>query len=85
MNFLAFPLYFLILGLTLPAAYRLTKCIWVTILIHAWGNTILGGMYTLTSLKHYTSVQTLVVYALQIAANMLILLIDKKRRKFMLK
>ena len=85
MNFIAFTLYCIILGLTLAAAYRLTKCIWVTILIHAWGNTVLGGMYTLTSLNNSPSVKTLVVYALQIAAIMLILLIDKKHRKFLLK
>ena len=60
MNFIAFTLYCIILGLTLAAAYRLTKCIWVTILIHAWGNTVLGGMYTLTSLNNYPSVKTLV-------------------------
>lgn len=81
MNFIAFTLYCITLGLTLAAAYRLTKCIWVTILIHAWGNTVLGGMYTLTSLNNSPNAKTLVVYGLQIAIIMLILLIEKKRRK----
>ncbi|MCR1838915.1 CPBP family intramembrane metalloprotease [Murimonas intestini] len=85
MNFIAFTLYCTTLGMTLAAAYRLTKCIWVTILIHAWSNTVLGGMYTLTSLNNSPSVKTLVVYALQIAAIMLILLIEKKRRKCLLR
>lgn len=52
-DFTAFTLYCITLGLTLAEAYRLTKSIWVTILIHAWGNTVLGGMYTLTSLNNF--------------------------------
>ena len=78
MNFIAFVLYTITLGLTLAAAYRLTKCIWVTILIHAWGNTVLGGMYTLTSLNQFPTVKTLIVYAIQIV---LIMLIIKLRTK----
>lgn len=81
MNFIAFALYCIILGLTLAAAYRMTRCIWVTILIHAWGNTVLGGMYTLTSLNNFPTIKTLVVYALQVAAIMLILLFWGKQEK----
>lgn len=78
MNFLAFTLYCITLGLTLAAAYRLTKSIWVTILIHAWGNTVLGGMYTLTSLNNPLNVKTLMVYGVQIVVIMLILFLQKK-------
>lgn len=81
MNFIAFALYCITLGLTLAAAYRLTKSIWVTILIHAWGNTILGGMYTLTSLNNSPNVRTLVIYGVQIGVIMLILYFEKKCRK----
>lgn len=81
MNFLAFTLYCITLGLTLAAAYRLTKSIWVTILIHAWGNTILGGMYSLTSLNNFPKTKTLIVYGVQIAIIMLILLFQKKSNK----
>lgn len=81
MNFIAFTLYCITLGLTLGAAYRLTKCIWVTILIHAWGNTVLGGMYTLTSLNNSPSTKTIIVYGLQIAIIMLILVFERKHEK----
>lgn len=81
MNFIAFTLYCITLGLTLAAAYRLTRCIWVTILIHAWGNTVLGGMYTLTSLNNSPSTKTIIVYGLQIAIIMLILVFERKHEK----
>lgn len=84
MDFTAFTLYCITLGLTLAAAYRLTKSIWVTILIHAWGNTVLGGMYTLTSLNNPPNAKTLMVYGVQIAVIMLILLLQKKYDKTML-
>lgn len=72
MNFAAFTLYCITLGLTLAAAYRLTGSLWAAVLIHAWGNTVLGGMYTLTSLTDFPSVKTLTVYGVQ-AAVILIL------------
>lgn len=81
MNFTAFTLYCITLGLTIAAAYRLTKCIWAAILIHAWGNTILGGMYTLTSLNNPPNEKTLIVYRLQIVVIMMILLFEKKYDK----
>lgn len=72
-DFTAFTLYCITLGLTLAAAYRLTKSVWMTILIHAWGNTVLGGMYTLTSLSNFPNMKTLIVYGVQIALIMMIL------------
>lgn len=81
MNFIAFTLYCITLGLTLAAAYRLTKSIWVTILIHAWGNTVLGGMYSLTSLNNFPTTRTLIVYGIQIIVIMLILFFQKKYDK----
>ncbi|MDO4274190.1 MAG: type II CAAX endopeptidase family protein [Eubacteriales bacterium] len=80
MNFTSFTLYTIILGLTLAAAYRLTKCIWVTILIHAWGNTVLGGMYTLTSLNNNLNIKTLIVYGIQAAIIMLLLTYHKNNK-----
>lgn len=83
MNFAAFTLYTVSLGLTLAAAYRMTKCIWVTILIHAWGNTVLGGMYTLTSLNNSPGMKTLIIYCIQAAIILLILAFQKKYDKLL--
>ena len=78
MSFLAFSLYTITLGFTLAAVYRLTGSIWAGILIHAWGNTILGGMYTLTSLNHSPNTKTLIVYVIQIAVILLIMAVYGK-------
>ena len=79
MNFISFTLYCFTLGLTLAAAYRLTKSIWVTILIHAWGNTVLGGMYSLTSHNNFPAPKTFIIYGIQIMVIMLILRVGKNR------
>ncbi len=71
-HFIAFTLYCITLGFTLAATYKLTKCIWATILIHAWGNTVLGGMYTLTSLSNTPTIKTAIIYLSQIIFILLI-------------
>lgn len=81
MNFVAFTLYCITLGITLAATYRITNSIWAAILIHAWGNTVLGGMYTLTSLNQIPSIQTLIVYGVQSGLILLILFLQKKHHK----
>jgi uncharacterized protein len=65
-NFAAFMLYCIVLGCTLAAVYRLTHCIWASILIHAWGNTTVGGMYTFTTLTDFPGIKTIIVYMVQI-------------------
>lgn len=78
-DFIAFTLYCITLGLTLAAIYRLTKCIWATVLIHAWGNTVLGGMYTLTTLTNVPSIKILTAYLIQVILILYILFVQKKR------
>ncbi len=60
-SFAAFTLFCITLGVTLAAAHRITGSIWVSILLHAWSNTVLGGMYTLTSLYRFPSAKTLMI------------------------
>ena len=81
-NFVAFTLYCITLGCTLAAVYRLTKSIWASILIHAWGNTTLGGMYTFTTLTKFPSTKTIVISVFQIMLIILVCtLYNKKCRK----
>lgn len=81
MNFTAFALYCITLGCTLAAVYRLTKSIWACVLVHAWGNTTLGGMYTLTSLTNFPGIKTIVVYIIQVALIVLACTVCNKIRK----
>lgn len=65
-SFAAFTLFCITLETTLAAAHRITKSIWVSVLLHAWSNTILGGMYSLTSLCSFPDFKTCIVHVLQI-------------------
>lgn len=65
-NFVAFTLYCIVLRITLDTTYRITKSVWISILLHAWGNTVLGGMYTLTSLCCFPGIKTLLIYGIQL-------------------
>ena len=54
--------------------------IWVSVLLHAWSNTVLGGMYTLTSLCGFPSLKTWIVSLTQIIVIMLVLLVFLRKR-----
>ena len=79
-HFIAFTLFCVTLGITLAAAHKITKSIWVSVLLHAWSNTVLGGMYTLTYLCGFPSLKTWIVSVVQIAVIMLILVAYLWRR-----
>ncbi len=81
MNFAAFALYCITFGLNLAVLYRLTKSVWAAVLLHAWGNTILGGMFSLTSLCNFPQAKTLLIYGIEIAVMALILFFFEKRDK----
>ena len=65
-NFVAFTLYCIALRVTLDTAYRITKSVWISVLLHAWGNVVLGGKYSLTSLCNFPGIKTLLIYCIQL-------------------
>ncbi len=82
MNFTAFTLYCITLGCTLAAVHRLTKSIWASVLIHAWGNTVLGGMYTINTLINFPSKNTITIYIIQlILIAVIIKIFDSKNKQ----
>lgn len=58
----------LLWGATLAAAHKITGSIWVSVLLHAWSNTVLGGMYSLASLCSFPNMKTLAISLIQIFA-----------------
>lgn len=80
-DFVAFTLYCITLGITLAAAHRITKSVWVSVLLHAWGNTVLGGMYSLTSLCVFPNWKTVFVSVVQILLVMSILCFHGKKMR----
>lgn len=81
MDFTAFTLYCITLGCTLAAVHRLTKSIWASVLIHAWGNTVLGGMYTISTLTNFPSKKTIAIYTLQLVLIAVIIRIFDSKDK----
>ena len=79
-HFVAFTLFCVTLGITLAAAHKITKSIWVSVLLHAWSNTVLGGMYTLTSLCGFPSLKTWIVSLAQIVVIMIIMVAYTRKR-----
>lgn len=66
MNFGAFMLYCIVLECSLALLYRYTKSVAACVLLHAWGNTTMGGMYTMTALTNTPDVKILLVYLGQV-------------------
>ena len=66
-SFAAFTIFCITLGVTLAAAHQITKSIWVSVLLHAWSNTVLGGMYSLNSLCAFPDRKALLVSMTQIS------------------
>lgn len=77
-SFTAFTFYCITLGITLAAAHKITKGIWVSILLHAWGNTVLGGMYSLTMLCNFPDWKTILIGLVQIAVVVSIMYCHEK-------
>ncbi len=67
-SFPAFTLFCITLGVTLAATHKITGSIWVSVLLHAWSNTVLGGMYSLISLCQFPNAKTLLISVVQILA-----------------
>lgn len=77
-SIIAFTFFCITLGTTLAAAHKITKSIWVSVLLHAWSNTVLGGMYSLTSLCNAPNLKTISVYCVQILIVIVVLCICEK-------
>lgn len=65
MNFLSFLLYCIAFGFMLGELYRLSKSVIACVLLHAWGNVIFGGMFTINLLTGTINVKVILVYLFQ--------------------
>lgn len=81
-SFTAFTLFCITLGVTLAAAHKITGSIWVSVLLHAWSNTVLGGMYSLTSLYQFPNARTLIISMVQILAVTGVLYLYDRKQSF---
>lgn len=81
-NFLSFMMYCIAFSFSLALLYKLSNCVWTVIILHAWGNVVLGGMFTYSSLTDIPNVKTFILYALEIIISITIVkFIDAKNKK----
>lgn len=62
MNFGAFLMYCVVLGCSLSLLYRCTESVAACVLLHAWGNTTMGGMFTMSALVNSLDIKIVIVY-----------------------
>lgn len=76
---LAFMIYCMSFSFSLALVYKISRCVVAVILLHAWGNVVLGGMFSFNALTSFPSSKVLIFYGIEImTAIILSYMIDKK-------
>lgn len=77
-NFLSFWLSCVVDSFIYAAAYKLTKCVFTCVLIHAWLN-LLGGIFVGSRLTGFPNMQVIIIYIIEIIVSIIIVaLVDRK-------
>lgn len=84
-NFIAFSMYCIAFSFSLALLYRISKSVIMVVFLHAWGNVVLGGMFTYHSLTAIPGTITLIFYAVEIIAATLIVAVFANQNKIDLK
>ncbi|MDO5293943.1 MAG: CPBP family glutamic-type intramembrane protease [bacterium] len=79
-QFLSFWLYCTAFSFSLALVYKLSKSVIAVVVLHAWGNVVLGGMFTIHSLTEVPGTKTLILYAIEIVVSTLIVTIWDRRQ-----
>ena len=61
--------YCIIFSFSLALLYRLTRCVAAMVVLHAWGNVVLGGMFTYHSLTSLPGLKTCLLYLVEIVIS----------------
>ena len=78
-NFLSFATYCVVFSFTLAMLYRVSKSVLCVILLHAWGNVVLGGMYSFGALINLPGKSHWILFGIEVvAATAIVFLIDRK-------
>ena len=79
MNFFSFSIHCIVLAFVLAALYKLTKCVFACILLHAWCNVLGGGVFSFDILINVPSVKLLAIYVMEIIAAIVVWYIADKQ------
>ena len=81
-HFGAFLLYCIAFSFSLALLSKVSNCVLYAIFLHAWGNVVLGGMYTFHSLTAMPGVVTYVLFIIEIVICVLgAYILDRKEDK----
>lgn len=81
-SFLSFLFYCVSFSFSLALLYKITQCVFAVIVLHAWGNVVLGGMFTFGALTEFPSAGTLIFYGIEITISIVAaMLIDRNRKE----
>ena len=80
-NFVAFSMYCMAFSFALALLYRISKSVIMVVLLHSWGNVVLGGMFTYHSLIDFPGIMTYIFYGVEIivAISIVAMLNNKKK------
>lgn len=78
----SFALYCLALSFLLAATYRITKSTFSAILVHAWGNTMCGGLFTFSVLQNVPDMKAIVLFSAVTAVSIAMYFFADKKLNF---
>lgn len=79
-NFFSFLLYCIVLSFELGLLIKLTHATWAAIVLHAWLNTIFGGMYTFSILQNDVTLPLFAIGCAEAAVCICVAFLYDKRR-----
>lgn len=74
-NYISFMMYCISFSFSLALLYRITRCVAAVIILHAWGNVVLGGMFTYHSLTSFPGTKTVLLYLIEIVISCMIIMV----------
>lgn len=77
-SFFAFALYCISFSFLLAITYYLTQSVFAAILLHAWGNTTCGGIFTYHVLEYGPTMLNLICFVIIIVGSMIVYYLRRK-------
>jgi membrane protease YdiL (CAAX protease family) len=79
-NFWSFAFSMIVLSFVLAAVYKLTKCVFACVIIHAWSN-VLNGLFIGSPLVSLPGMRVILIYLLEIIVSIIIIQLAVKKSK----
>lgn len=78
-NFISFSIYAMIFSFSLAMLYKVSKSVLCVILLHAWGNVVLGGMFEFGALINLPGTLNWILFGIEVLISIVVVyIVDKK-------